>query len=104
MVFYVNTFTLFLFLILGIPRLCEKVDFSKSGDRTEKSLAGGLVAILAGIVMVTTVIWAGPMHTYQGDKRVQLLIAPLIVVGTLLNLVSNVLFFRAVNDLIQNSD
>ncbi len=104
MVFYINVLTLILFLILGIPGLREKVDFSKSDNKTEKSLAGGLAAILAGIVMITTVIWAGPTHTYQGENWVLLLIAPLIIFGTLLNLLGIGLLFRGLQGLTQGEN
>jgi hypothetical protein len=98
MVFYINVFTLLLFLVLRIPGLREKVDFSRTGDHTEKSLAGGLAAIVAGIVLVTAAIWAGPSHTYQGDNWVLLLIAPLIIFGTILTLLGIALMFRVVHD------
>lgn len=101
MVFYINVLTLILFLILGIPGLREKVDFSKSEDKAEKSLAGGLAAILTGFAMITTVIWAGPTHTYQGENWVILLIAPLIIFGTLLNLLGIGLLFRGLQGLAQ---
>lgn len=103
MVFYINALTLLLFLILGLPGLREKVDFSKSGDPTEESLAGGLAAMLAGITMVTTMLWAGPTHTYQGENWVLLLIAPLIIIGTILNLVGIALLFRLVHGLTQSN-
>jgi hypothetical protein len=104
MVFYINVLTLILFLILGIPGLREKVDFSKSDDKTEKFLSGGLAAILAGIAMITTVIWAGPTHTYQGENWVILLIAPLIIFGTLLNLLGIGFLFRGLHGLAQSEN
>jgi nitrogen fixation-related uncharacterized protein len=83
--FYINAFTLLIFLILSIPGIREKVDFSSPGsDKADKASAGGLAAILAGIVILTVFTWAGPTHTFNGENWVYVFYTPLIVIGTLL--------------------
>jgi hypothetical protein len=69
---YINILTLILFLIMRLPGIWEKINFSGPGDKGEGSLSGGLAAIISGVVTLTTFIWAGPSHTYQGVNWVEL--------------------------------
>ena len=83
--FYINAFTLVVFLLLNIPGIREKVDFSKPGsDKAEKATTGGMAAILAGVVILTVFTWAGPSHTFFGENWVYVFYTPLMVSGTLL--------------------
>ena len=83
--FYINAFTLVVFLLLNIPGIREKVDFSKRGsDKAEKATTGGMAAILAGVVILTVFTWAGPSHTFFGENWVYVFYTPLMVSGTLL--------------------
>jgi len=83
--FYINAFTLIFFLILSIPGIRAKVDFSEPGsDKAEKISAAGMAAILAGIVILTVFTWAGPSHTFNGENWVYVFYTPLMVSGTLL--------------------
>jgi len=83
--FYINAFTLLIFLLLKVPGIREKVDFSKPGnDKAEKATASGMAAILAGIVILTVFNWAGPTHTFYGENWVYVFYTPLMVSGTLL--------------------
>jgi len=83
--FYINAITLIYFLILGIPSIREKVDFSSPGnDKAEKAAASGLAAIVAGIIILTVFTWAGPSHTFNGENWTYVFYVPLMVSGTLL--------------------
>jgi len=85
MKFYINAITLIYFLILGIPGIREKVDFSSMGnDKAEKAAVSGMAAILAGTVILTVFTWAGPSHTFNGENWVYVFYTPLMVSGTLL--------------------
>ena len=85
MKFYINAITLIYFLILGIPSIREKVDFSSMGnDKAEKAAVSGMAAILAGTVILTVFTWAGPSHTFSGENWVYVFYTPLMVSGTLL--------------------
>ena len=86
MVFYANLITLVLFLVLGIPGLRERVNFAKSSDSSDNEMAAGLTAIVAGIVTLTTAIWVGPSHMFQGENWVDVLGLPLNIAGTILTL------------------
>ena len=83
--FFTNVFTLIVFLLLKVPGIREKVDFSEPGnEKSEKASVGGMAAILAGIVILTVFTWAGPSHTFYGENWVYVFYTPLMVSGTML--------------------
>ena len=82
--FFANLATLVFFLILRLPGIKDKVDFSQPSDKSEMNSAGGLVAFLAGITTLTIFAWAGPSHTFFGENWVFVFEWPLIVIGTVL--------------------
>jgi len=82
--FFTNLATLVFFLILQLPGIKDKVDFSQPSDKSEMNSAGGLVAFLAGITTLTIFAWAGPSHTFFGENWVFVFEWPLIVIGTVL--------------------
>jgi hypothetical protein len=86
MKFYANVITLVLFLVLKLPGIRERVDFSRSGDKTNMTAAGGLAAIVGGMTLLTTFFWAGPSHTYEGANWVNVLQPHLVIGGIVLTL------------------
>lgn len=82
--FFSNVFTLILFLIFLIPGIRERLSFSKENGDTDKNTAGGLAAIVMGILLLTTPVWAGPSHSFQGVNWVNLLQTELNISGILL--------------------
>ncbi|RLE06168.1 MAG: hypothetical protein DRJ13_00765 [Bacteroidetes bacterium] len=82
--FFTNVVTLVYFLILGLPGIKDKIDFSNPSDKSETNSAGGLVAFLAGITTLTIFSWAGPSHTFFGENWVFVFETPLLIVGTIL--------------------
>lgn len=82
--FYINLATLVLFLVLGLPKLKEYIDFTKPARKVDKTMAGGLAAFISGIAVLTVFIWAGPSHTYQGVNWVEVYTVPILVSGLLL--------------------
>ena len=83
-VFYINVFTLIVFLILAIPGLRKMVDFSRSGKNTDKMTGGGVAAMVAGAVILSTPMWVGASHIYMGNNWVDVLALPIYVSGTIL--------------------
>lgn len=81
--FYVNAFTLLIFLLLGLPGVRERVDFD-SGGSEDRGAAAGLAAVIVGLIVFTTSLWAGPSHAYEGVNWVQVLERSLAVGGALL--------------------
>lgn len=84
MKFYANVVTLILFLIYLIPGVRKRVNYSRQEGGTDGTTAGGLAAIMVGTILLTTHIWAGASHTYQGVNWVELLEVPLNLSGVLL--------------------
>jgi len=82
--FFTNLAALIFFLILQLPGIKDKVDFSQPSDKSEMNSAGGLVAFLAGITTLTIFAWAGPSHTFFGENWVFVFEWPLVVIGTVL--------------------
>jgi len=82
--FFTNLATLVFFLIMGLPGIKDKIDFSKPLEKSEKNSTGGLVAFLAGITTLTIFAWAGPSHTFFGENWVFVFEWPLVVIGTAL--------------------
>ncbi len=95
-VFYINFLTLIVFLLLFIPGLRKKVDFSKGGKAADKTTGGGLAAIVAGSVILSTPMWVGASHVYMGNNWVDVLALPIYVSGTLLILAGIAFLIRGI--------
>jgi len=95
-VFYINFLTLIIFLLLLIPGLRKKVDFSKGGKDVDKTTGGGLAALMAGAVILSTPMWVGASHVYMGINWVDVLALPIYVSGTLLILFGIALLARGI--------
>ena len=63
---YINIFTLLLFLALKIPGISERVNFDRSADDTVGKMAGGLTAIMIGMLVISTSLWVGKSHVFEG--------------------------------------
>jgi len=100
MKFYINIITLILFLIYLIPGVRERVNFSREETSVDMNVAGGLVAILMGVILLTTPFWAGGSHTYQGVNWVNLLQTELYISGILLTGVGIALMARGLLDIL----
>lgn len=95
MKFFFNIIALILFLIFSIPGVRVRVNYSMSEGSMDMNSAGGLAAILMGVVLLTTPVWVGPSHTYQGVNWVHLLQVELNISGILLTGVGATLLARA---------
>jgi len=81
---YANAVTLILFLLLKLPRVRERVDFSRPAKKAEQAAAGGIAAFAAGIMTLSTFFWVGPSHSYMGNNWVEEYQFPILVLGSLL--------------------
>ena len=82
--FYISVLSLIFLLVLMLPGLRKRVDFTSPWPkRNSKSSAGGLTAIIASIIILTTPIWAGESHMLDGYNLVNVLQVPLMLVGGL---------------------
>lgn len=79
--FYINLFTLILFVILGLPSIRNKISFSQPRGKTEAAAAGGMAALIVGAMMVTLPLWVGDSHTFEGTDWTDVLQPGLTIVG-----------------------
>lgn len=100
-VFFINLFTLILFLLFKLPGIREKVDFSSPGGKNETNAAGGIAAITAGTLILTVFHWAGPSHTFFQQNWTYVFYVPLVAVGTGLILWGGLLIGRVMRDLLK---
>jgi hypothetical protein len=92
---YANLLTLAYFLLMGLPGLRDRVRFTEPGDRSGRSTAAGLAAVLAGALTLSTPMWAGPSHTFDGVNLTMTFPLPLALTGLGLSLLGLVLLSRA---------
>ena len=81
--FYISVFTLVVFLLLRLPPVWVRFDFTQSvrGSGT-KPASTGTVLIVCGIVTLATRFWVGSTHiTPQGNNWVNVIELPLQVCG-----------------------
>lgn len=64
-VVYMTVLTLAVFLLLRIPAIWQAANFEK-GDRRDNNMAGGVAAILLGLMTFTIQYTMGPTHTWGG--------------------------------------
>jgi len=72
---------LLVMLYLGTPGMRQKVRFYRQAGPNERAAAGGMAAIVTGLITLTTPVWAGPTHMFEGINWVNLLLAPLMLAG-----------------------
>ena len=85
--FFANALTLVVFLVIRIPSIWQHVDFSEQEAPIDGATAGGIAAIVAGLIVITVPSWAGPSHTYNGENWVNVLERPLFLGGAALILI-----------------
>ena len=73
-----------LFLLLRLPGLRQRVDFSRPTGDEDTAATGGVAALVAGTVVLTTELWVGASHVAGSSNWVHVLRLPLIAGGTLL--------------------
>ena len=85
--FLANAATLIFFLVLRIPSVWQHMDFSEPEERIDGATAGGMAAIVAGLLVLTVPSWAASSHTYQGTNWVLVLEQQIKFSGMLLVIV-----------------
>ncbi len=79
-VVYVTALTLVVFLLFRIPGIWNKVNLSRPDDHTS-GLGAGVAMIVAGAIVLTVHIWAGPTHTINGVNYADVWRGPLMIIG-----------------------
>ncbi len=78
---YFTLFTVLVFLLLGLPGVWRRVGLERPRSKSNQASAGGLTALLAGLLVLSTALWAGPSHSVEGVNWVLVLEVPLSVAG-----------------------
>jgi hypothetical protein len=78
---YSNALALLFFLLIGIPGLRQRVGFSGPTDTSTRTTAGGMAAIIAGMLVLTTSLWVGSSHIFEGNNWTDVLRTPLLACG-----------------------
>ncbi len=80
--FYLTALTLILFLLVRIPGVWNKAGLGRPATGTGSYTAPtGLALFLAGVLILTTPVWAGPSHMLDGYNLVYTLEVPLLIDG-----------------------
>jgi len=80
--FYAAAITLVFLLLLRLPGIWQWANFTLPWrGRGASSAAGGLAAFVAGVITITTPLWAGPSHMLDGYNLVNVLQVPLTLGG-----------------------
>ena len=83
-IFYINAFTLLVFLIFRIPGIWERAGFNGTPDRMDRNTTAGASLIKAGILTLTVHLWAGNTHTWGGVNYAAAWHLQLSIIGWLL--------------------
>jgi hypothetical protein len=80
---YVGGLALIVFLLLRLPGVWQKSGMGGPADGSGSwTTPAGLASIVAGVAALTTPLWAGASHTWDGYNWVNVLQAPLMWGGT----------------------
>ncbi|MEN8172092.1 MAG: hypothetical protein ABFS03_04355 [Chloroflexota bacterium] len=91
---YATVFTLIIFLIFSFPKIKAMVGFENGSDNG-KTAAGGLTAIVAGLLFLSVQMWAGPTHIFDGVNLADAFHTNMLISGSALVLIGLVLLARS---------
>ncbi len=92
---YATVITLIIFLLFGIPKLREMVGFERESSDNVSGAAGGMAAIVAGMLFLSVHMWAGPTHIFDGVNLADAFHNAMMVSGGGLTLIGLVFLTRA---------
>jgi hypothetical protein len=92
---YITVFTLLVLLLLRIPSIWNQIGLLRPGHGGAAGPTGGLAAMVAGALLLSVPMWAGPTHTIDGYNLVYVLQWPLLIGGSALTVFGLVLLALA---------
>ena len=103
--FFLTLFTLAVFLLLRLPPVWQRVDFTQPTKGGSTGASAGTALIVCGIITLTTPLWAGPTHlSPMGENWVSVLQPPLIVSGSGMLLAGVVLLLAAAGQVCKSEE
>lgn len=91
---YFTILTLIFFIILQIPSVKDWAELEKPAD-TPAGTAGGMTAIVSGMLFLSVQMWAGPSHFMDGVNYADAFHLLMQISGGLLTLIGIALIARA---------
>lgn len=85
-VVYINVLTLVIFLLFQLPKVKEMSLFNNAVD-DDAAAAGGMTAFVAGVLVLSVQMWAGPTHLLDGINYADAFHNALLGIGTFLVLI-----------------
>lgn len=82
--FFINVIALVYFFVLALPAMRKYRDNFKQSSKTNRNNAAGVTSIIAGLVLITMPLWAGPSHTIGEVNLVNMLSVEIIVISIVL--------------------
>jgi hypothetical protein len=82
--FFANFAAMIYFIVLAFPGMKKFRDNFAQSTKTNKKNAAGVTSIIAGLVLITMPIWAGPSHMIGGVNLVNVLSTEIMVISIVL--------------------
>jgi len=93
-VVYINVLTLVIFLLFQLPKVKEMSLF-QTAAADDASAAGGMTAFVAGILVLSVQMWAGPTHLLDGINYADAFHDAMLGIGSFLVLLGLALISKA---------
>jgi hypothetical protein len=102
--FYINLFTLILFVILGLPSVRNRISFASPRGKIEAAAAGGMAAFIVGAMMLSMPMMVGDSHTFEGTDWTDVLQPWMSIAGVLFAAGGLGVFFKAVLEIVRRPE
>ncbi len=91
---YAIVLTLVIFLLFSFPKVKQMIGFEEN-DNNGKNAAGGMTAIVAGLLFLSVHMWAGPTHIFDGVNLADAFHTQMMTGGGILFIIGFVMLVRA---------
>jgi len=97
LIVYTAVLTLLIFLLFSFPKIKQMVGFEEGGSNG-KTAAGGMTAIVMGMLVSSVQMWAGPTHIFNGVNLADAFHTQMMIGGSILFVVGLGMFgYAALN-------
>ena len=102
--FYINLFTLILFVILGLPSVRNRITFARPRGKIEAAAAGGMAAFIVGAMMLGMPMMLGDTHTFEGTDWTEVLQPWMSIAGVAFAAGGLGVFLKAVLEIVRRPE
>lgn len=82
--FFSNLIALIYFFVLALPAMAKHRNNFEQSSETNKKNAAGVTSIIAGLVLITMPLWAGPSHMIGEVNLINVLSTEIMVISIVL--------------------